>query len=470
MKPSIPKGTRDFNPTEMIRRNYIIDSITSVFKRYGFQQIETPAMENISTLTGKYGDEGDQLLYKILNSRIYESREKEKLKAEFDKALEKNSNSEILTERALRYDLTVPFARYVVMHQNEITFPFKRYQVQPVWRADKPQKGRYREFYQCDADVVGSSSLLNEVELIQIIVEVFKRLEVGVILKFNNRKVLTAFAEVNGHPDKIIDLTSAIDKLDKIGIERVKEELFLKGFTEIDLAWLGEVTAARGDNSRTIGILENYFHASEIGKQGIQEIKEVLDYLKNLGLTTSDIELDITLARGLNYYTGAILEVAVHDPRSTFTSSILGGGRYDDLTGIFGLPNVSGVGISFGIDRIYDVMDEMKLFDDTDLKSSSTQVLFINDGPESEKICLRLLGKIREAGINAEIFPDSAVKWKKQFNYAQNKNISLLLSLAPDAVDAGKISVKDLRKTEKNMREFEINDIDKFIEQIKCEL
>jgi histidyl-tRNA synthetase len=443
LKPSIPKGTRDFSPAEMAGRNYILDAITTVFRRYGFRQIETPAMENIATLTGKYGEEGDQLIYKILNSRMHESKDKEQLIAEFNKSLEKNYNSELLTERALRYDLTVPFARYVVMHQNEITFPFRRYQVQPVWRADRPQKGRYREFYQCDADVIGSVSLLNEVELVLMMTDVFKRLGLNVTIKFNNRKLLTAFAEQNGHLDKIIDLTVAIDKIEKIGIEKVKEELQLKGFTLKDLAWISEISKVKGDTNGTIEVLENYFRTSDAGKQGLNEIKNFLGYFKSMSFDVATLELDVTLARGLNYYTGTIFEVKVNDPASTFSGSILGGGRYDDLTGIFGLPGVSGVGISFGLDRIYDVMDELKLFEDPALSNASTQVLFVNFGDEEEKYCLKLLAVLRSNGVNAEIYPDQ-VKMKKQMSYADNNKIPYVVLAGKDEMASGLLSVKNM--------------------------
>jgi histidyl-tRNA synthetase len=427
----------------MVRRNFILNTITTIFKRFGFQQIETPAMENITTLTGKYGEEGDQLLYKILNSRIHESRNKVELLAEFSKALEKNINSELLTERALRYDLTVPFARYVVMHQNEITFPFKRYQVQPVWRADRPQKGRYREFYQCDADVIGSTSLLNEVELIQMMDLVFKRLRVSVTIKFNNRKILTAFAELNGHPDKIVDLMIGIDKIEKVGIEKVKKELLIKGFAESDLSWLNEIIKIKGDTPAIINFLKEYLAKSDIGKKGIDEIEQLMNYLLNLNFDLSTIELDITLARGLNYYTGTIFEVIVNDSRSTFTSSILGGGRYDDLTGIFGLPNVSGVGISFGVDRIYDVMEEMKLFDELNLADASTQVMFVNFGSEEEKYCLRLLSQLRETGINSEIYPDQ-VKMKKQMAYADAKKIPFVIIAGSEEINSELLLLKNM--------------------------
>jgi len=443
-KPSIPKATRDFSPTEMARRNFILDTIKTIYQRYGFQQIETPAMENIESLTGKYGDEGDQLLFKILNSRIYESKNKEKLKNEFSKALEANSNSPELTERALRYDLTVPFARYVVMHQNEITFPFKRFQMQPVWRADRPQKGRYREFVQCDADVIGSTSLLNEVELVQIIQDVFEKLNVGVAIKINNRKILSGIAEVIGEADKIIDLTVAIDKLDKIGIEKVNEELKAKGLSVAAIEKIQPLFSVKGSNEEKLSLLKTFLSSNDIGKKGIEEVEYIYNCLTDCQLPTALCQLDLTLARGLNYYTGAIFEVKVNDLRSTFTSSVLGGGRYDDLTGIFGLPNVSGVGISFGIDRIYDVMDEMKLFDTLNVQSSSTKVLFVNFGGDEEKHCLKLLRDIRNAGINAEIFPDASAKMKKQMGYADANKIPFVVLVGSEEMQSGKLTLKNM--------------------------
>ncbi len=444
-KPSIPKGTRDFSPTEMARRNFILDTIKTIYQRYGFQQIETPAMENIECLTGKYGDEGDQLLFKILNSRIYESKNKEKLKNEFSKALEANLNSPELTERALRYDLTVPFARYVVMHQNEITFPFKRFQMQPVWRADRPQRGRYREFVQCDADVIGSTSLLNEVELVQIIQDVFEKLNVGVAIKINNRKILSGIAEVIGEAGKIIDLTVAIDKLDKIGIEKVNEELKAKGLSVAAIEKIQPLFSVKGSNEEKLSFLKTFLSSNDIGKKGIEEVEYIFNCLTDCQFPTALCQLDLTLARGLNYYTGAIFEVKVNDPRSTFTSRVLGGGRYDDLTGIFGLPNVSGVGISFGIDRIYDVMDEMKLFDTLNVQSSSTKVLFVNFGGEEEKHCLKLLRDVRNAGINSEIFPDSSAKMKKQMGYADANKIPFVVLVGSEEMQSGKLTLKNMQ-------------------------
>ncbi len=446
MKPSIPKGTRDFSPVEMARRNYILDTIRQVYFRYGYQQIETPAMENLTTLTGKYGEEGDQLLFKILNSRIHESKNKPALLEDFQRSLEKNTNSELLTERALRYDLTVPFARYVVMHQNDITFPFKRFQIQPVWRADRPQKGRYREFYQCDADVIGSDSLLNEVELIQIMENVFDQLNIKVAIKINNRKILSGIAEVIGAGDMIVDITVAIDKLDKIGIEKVNEELRNKGLNENAIQKLQPLLVFKGNTADTIAFLKTLLNDSEIGKKGIQE----LEYVFQLA-DSSFLELDITLARGLNYYTGAIFEVKANDVQ---IGSITGGGRYDDLTGIFGLPNVSGVGISFGIDRIYDVMNELGLFENLDLKQSGTRVMFVNFGQEEEKFCLKEIKKLRSAGINAELFPDQA-KMKKQLAYADAKKIPYVILIGSEEMTSGIFTIKNMNSGEQFKKRLE---------------
>ena len=446
MKPSIPKGTRDFSPVEMARRNYILDTIRQVYFRYGYQQIETPAMENLTTLTGKYGEEGDQLLFKILNSRIHESKNKPALLEDFQRSLEKNTNSELLTERALRYDLTVPFARYVVMHQNDITFPFKRFQIQPVWRADRPQKGRYREFYQCDADVIGSDSLLNEVELIQIMENVFDQLNIKVAIKINNRKILSGIAEVIGAGDMIVDITVAIDKLDKIGIEKVNEELRNKGLDENAIQKLQPLLVFKGNTADTITFLKTLLNDSEIGKKGIQE----LEYVFQLA-DSSFLELDITLARGLNYYTGAIFEVKANDVQ---IGSITGGGRYDDLTGIFGLPNVSGVGISFGIDRIYDVMNELGLFENLDLKQSGTRVMFVNFGQEEEKFCLKEIKKLRSAGINAELFPDQA-KMKKQLAYADAKKIPYVILIGSEEMTSGIFTIKNMNSGEQFKKRLE---------------
>ncbi|MBL0070661.1 MAG: histidine--tRNA ligase [Bacteroidetes bacterium] len=430
----------------MARRNYILDTIRQVYFRYGYQQIETPAMENLTTLTGKYGEEGDQLLFKILNSRIHESKNKPALLEDFQRSLEKNTNSELLTERALRYDLTVPFARYVVMHQNDITFPFKRFQIQPVWRADRPQKGRYREFYQCDADVIGSDSLLNEVELIQIMENVFDQLNINVAIKINNRKILSGIAEVIGAGDMIVDITVAIDKLDKIGIEKVNEELRNKGLNENAIQKLQPLLVFKGNTADTIAFLKTLLNDSEIGKKGIQE----LEYVFQLA-DSSFLELDITLARGLNYYTGAIFEVKANDVQ---IGSITGGGRYDDLTGIFGLPNVSGVGISFGIDRIYDVMNELGLFENLDLKQSGTRVMFVNFGQEEEKFCLKEIKKLRSAGINAELFPDQA-KMKKQLAYADAKKIPYVILIGSEEMTSGIFTIKNMNSGEQFKKRLE---------------
>ncbi|MSP68784.1 MAG: histidine--tRNA ligase [Bacteroidetes bacterium] len=440
-KPSIPKGTRDFSPDEMVRRNYLFDTIRSVFKKYGYQPIETPAMENIESLTGKYGDEGDQLLFKILNSRPYEAKDsdKQKMRDAFNRSLAQNTNNPDLTERALRYDLTVPFARYVVQHQNEITFPFKRYQIQPVWRADRPQKGRYREFFQCDADVIGSNSLNNEVEMVQMIDEVFTALKVSVTIKINNRKILAGIAEVIGEKDKIVDITVSIDKLDKIGVDGVNKELLEKQISETAIEKLQPLIIFKGNYDEKIKLLSEILSTSEIGMKGVEEIKTIFDTYNTLEKefrnqnSRSTLELDITLARGLNYYTGAIFEVKAN--AGTFTSSITGGGRYDDLTGVFGLANMSGVGISFGADRICDVMDELKLYPES--VTVGTRLLFINNGGKSEANSLLLLKQVREKNIAAEIYPDN-VKWEKQAKYIDAKKILYTATVEDD----GKITLK----------------------------
>jgi histidyl-tRNA synthetase len=452
-KPSIPKGTRDFSPAEMMRRNYIFDTIRTVFKKYGYQPIETPAMENIETLTGKYGDEGDQLLFKILNSRPHEAKDadKEKMRATFERTLAQSVNSNELTEKALRYDLTVPFARYVVQHQNEISFPFKRYQIQPVWRADRPQKGRYREFFQCDADVIGSNSLINEVELVQMIDEVFSALKVPVTIKMNNRKILAGIAEVIGEKEKIVDITVAIDKLDKIGVEGVNKELREKSVSESAIEKLQPLISFSGDFDAKINLLSSMLAESETGKKGIEEIRYVFQTNSEFALRTSEFELDITLARGLNYYTGAIFEVKSNV--GTLTSSIVGGGRYDDLTGIFGLPNLSGVGISFGIDRIFDVLNEVGYPEDVTAKEG-TRVLFANFGGEDEKHSLRLLKQVREKGIASEIYPDK-VKMAKQFKYADDKQIPFVAIIGENERNSNTIMLKDLKSGEQSLISFD---------------
>ena len=448
-KPSIPKGTRDFSPDEMRRRNFIFDTIRKSFNLYGFEQIETPAMENLSTLEGKYGEEGDKLLFRILNSGNV-----------LDDIRAKGSELKIsdLTEKGLRYDLTVPFARYVVMHQNEITFPFRRFQIQPVWRADRPQKGRYREFFQCDADVIGSDSLLNEVDLLSIIDDVFNSLNIEVSIKLNNRKILAGIAEIIGAPEKIIDITVAIDKLDKIGYEKVVEELRQKGLSETAITQLQPIIIIKGSNEEKLNGLKNILKKSEIGNKGIQELENILQNYSSLSKKTA-VYIDITLARGLNYYTGAIIEVKVNDSRSSFTSSICGGGRYDDLTGIFGLPNVSGVGISFGADRIYDVLDEIKGFPSFSLHS--TRLLFANFGEAEAAYCLQLAKRCRAEGINTEVYPDSA-KIKKQMSYADDKKILFVALIGSDEMKNGLITVKDM-----NYRSQFTCDINELINRLK---
>ncbi|HNG83380.1 MAG TPA: histidine--tRNA ligase [Bacteroidia bacterium] len=435
MKPSIPKGTRDFSPSEMVRRNFIFNTIRKVYERYGFVQIETPAMEILSTLEGKYGEEGDKLLFRILNSG--EVVQDAKSKGDSLKISD-------LSEKGLRYDLTVPFARYVVMHQNEIAFPFKRFQMQPVWRADRPQKGRYREFYQCDADVIGSTSLISEAEFLLIIQEVFSSLQIGVTIKINNRKILAGIAEVIGHADKIIDITVAIDKLDKIGEQKVKEELLTKGLSADAINKMQPLFESHGDFESKLNFLKTFLAEVSIGLKGIEETEAVIRYLNAFGKQLQNLELDITLARGLNYYTGSIFEVKVNDSRSTFSGSVLGGGRYDDLTGIFGLPNVSGVGISFGIDRIYDVMLEMNLFDQLKLSETTSQVLLANFGQEEEQFSLKILNELRQAGINAEIFPEHAAKMKKQMSYADSKKIPFVVLIGKDEMQSGSLTIKDM--------------------------
>lgn len=439
MKPSLPKGTRDFSPDEMLRRAHIFDTIRTVYQRYGFLPIETPAMENLSTLEGKYGEEGDKLLFRVLNSGPV---------LEQVKAAGSATGMEMLTEKGLRYDLTVPFARYVVMHQHELTFPFRRYQIQPVWRADRPQKGRYREFYQCDADVIGSDSLLNEVDLINIIHDVFDALELGVKILLNNRKVLSGIAGVLGEQERIIDITVAIDKLDKIGLDKVNEELKGKGVSETAITRLRPLMELKGSNGDKLETLRGFLAASETGRKGIEELEQILSYLPN----ERQVEIDITLARGLNYYTGAIIEVKVNDNRSAFTSSICGGGRYDDLTGIFGLKGVSGVGISFGADRIYDVLEEIKGF--PDFSTVSTRVLFANFGEAEARHCLGLLQRLRNDGINAELYPDAA-KMKKQLAYADARKIPYVALVGTEEMKNGQVTLKDMQKGEQSTITFE---------------
>jgi histidyl-tRNA synthetase len=438
MKPSIPKGTRDFGPTEMARRNYIFSTIRTVFELYGFQQIETPAMENLSTLLGKYGDEGDKLLFKILNSGNY-----------FDGIPEgeiKSSNAQLLSskisEKGLRYDLTVPFARFVVQHQNEITFPFKRYQIQPVWRADRPQKGRYREFYQCDADIIGSTSFLNVLELVQIVDSVFQKLGIAVRIKFNNRKILSGIAEYIGYPDKIIDITIAIDKFEKVGMEKVLEELANKGIDEKALKELENIFFIQQENiDGKLKFLESILLESKIGKLGLAEMQSLMNYIKQTDIK-AEIEFDLSLARGLNYYTGTIIEVKSKDAEM---GSISGGGRYDNLTGVFGLDGISGVGISFGADRIYDVLQQLNKFPVSTL--SNVKVLFTNFGQKEEQFCLPLLKKLRDSGISAEMFPENS-KMKKQMSYADDRKIPFVVIVGENEISENKVSVKNMQTGE----------------------
>ena len=430
-KPSIPKGTRDFSPIEMAKRNYIFNTIKEVFLLYGFQQIETPAMENLSTLMGKYGEEGDKLLFKMLNSGDY-------LKNAPAEMLEQHDYIHLIpkiSEKGLRYDLTVPFARYVVMHRNDIQFPFKRYQIQPVWRADRPQKGRYREFYQCDADVVGSDSLMNEIELVGMIDEVFKRFGINVIIKINNRKVLSGIAEVIGAPDKIVDITVAIDKIDKIGLENVNAELLEKGLSQDAVDALQPLLTLSGSNEEKLATLSTLLASSEVGMKGVEELRYVLTN-SEAQQPKGVVELDVSLARGLNYYTGTIIEVKAKD---VVIGSITGGGRYDNLTGVFGMPGTSGVGISFGADRIYDVLNTLELYPKDTL--ASTKVLFVNFGEKEGAQSLQYVMKLRANGIPAEIYPDST-KMKKQMSYANDKNVAYVAMVGETEMANGSIALK----------------------------
>ena len=439
-KPSIPKGTRDFSPEEMAKRNYIFNTIKDVFLLYGFQQIETPAMENLSTLMGKYGEEGDKLLFKILNSGDF-------LKDASDEMLDARDCVHLtskLCEKGLRYDLTVPFARYVVQHRNDLQFPFKRYQIQPVWRADRPQKGRYREFYQCDADVVGSDSLVNEIELISLIDEVFARFGIGITIKLNNRKVLSGIAEVIGAPEKIVDITVAIDKIDKIGIENVNAELREKGLDEDAIAKLRPLLELFGTNDEKLKVLDDMLADSEVGKKGIEELRYVISNAQELGLR-SIFELDVSLARGLNYYTGSILEVKANGVEM---GSITGGGRYDNLTGVFGMDGVSGVGISFGADRIFDVLNMLDLYPaDT---CATTKIIFMNFGEAEAKQSLKYVMELRQNGISAELYPESA-KMKKQLGYANAKNIPFVAMVGETEMLQEKILLKNMETGKQDM-------------------
>lgn len=432
-KPSIPKGTRDFSPVEMAKRNYIFNTIREVYALYGFRQIETPAMENLQTLMGKYGEEGDKLLFKILNSGDF-------LKGIKPEDLTPGATGHLaarLCEKGLRYDLTVPFARYVVQHRDELQMPFKRYQIQPVWRADRPQKGRYREFYQCDADVVGSDSLLNEVELMQIVDTVFAKFGIRVCIHINNRKILTGLAEYIGFPDKIIELTTAIDKLDKVGIDNVKAELLDSGISEDGIEKLMPIFNATGDNNGKLDIIARILDGLEIGTKGVEEVRFVLEQLRELGLS-NPVELDLTLARGLNYYTGCIFEVKALDVQ---IGSITGGGRYDNLTGIFGMPGLSGVGISFGADRIYDVLNQLDLYPENAIQGA--QVLFINFGQAEAAYCLKAATRLRRAGVRTEIYPDCA-KMKKQMSYANTTGVPYVALVGENEMNSDVITLKDM--------------------------
>lgn len=439
-KPSIPKGTRDFTPLEMSKRNYIFDTIKSVFALYGFKQIETPAMETLQTLLGKYGDEGDKLLFKVLNSGDYLNK--------IDREELLNANplhlASKLCEKGLRYDLTVPFARFVVMHRDELQLPFKRYQIQPVWRADRPQKGRYREFYQCDADVVGSDSLLNEVELVQIVDTVFKRFGVRVQIKINNRKILTGIAEYIGEADKIVDITVAIDKLDKIGIDNVNAELAADGLSAEAIEKLQPIILLNGNNEEKLDVIAKILENSETGLKGVDELRYIFSVLDSVGIE-NELQFDLTLARGLNYYTGAIFEVKSLDVQ---IGSITGGGRYDNLTGIFGLPGISGVGISFGADRIFDVLNALNLYPDTAI--SATKLLFINFGEKETAYCLPVVTKARERGIPVEMYPD-AVKMKKQMAYANNNGIRYVVLAGENEINEDKFTLKDMGTGEQRL-------------------
>ena len=440
-KPSIPKGTRDFSPMEMAKRNYIFDTIRSVYQLYGFQQIETPAMETLGTLMGKYGEEGDKLLFKVLNSGDF-------LNKVSDEELKERNALHLaarLCEKGLRYDLTVPFARYVVMHREELQLPFKRYQMQPVWRADRPQKGRYREFWQFDGDIVGSDSLLNEVELMQVVDTVFSRFGVRVQIKINNRKILTGIAEVIGAADKIVDITVAIDKLDKIGLENVNVELREDGLSEEQIEKLQPIITLEGTNDEKLNTIADVLKDSEIGLKGVEEIRFILSVLSTQNTLKNDLQLDLTLARGLNYYTGAIFEVKALDVQ---IGSITGGGRYDNLTGIFGMPGISGVGISFGVDRIFDVLNALDAYPQDAVVG--TQLLFINFGEQETAYCLPAVAKAREAGIRTEIYPDSS-KMKKQMSYANAKQIPFVALAGENEIAAGKLTLKNMLTGEQQL-------------------
>ena len=432
-KPSTPKGTRDFSPEVMLKRNYIMKVIKNAFQTFGYLPIETPSMENSSTLMGKYGEEGDRLIFKILNSGDYLK------KVDLNSDLDAKKMIPKISDKALRYDLTVPFARYVVQNQNDITFPFKRYQIQPVWRADRPQKGRFREFYQCDADVVGSRSLLYEVEFIQLYDKVFSELKVPTVIKLNNRKVLSGIAEIIGAEDKLIDMTVAIDKLDNIGLGLVKEEMLQKGISDSAIKKIEPILNMEGDAVKKIATMRRVLADSDIGIEGVNEVQTVINKVLNLGLESADLDFDLTLARGLNYYTGSIFEV---EAKGVKMGSIGGGGRYDDLTSVFGLKDLPGIGISFGLDRIYLVLEELDVL--PSLEADFTQVLFINFGDKEADYCLNVLSELRKAGINSELYPDSS-KMKKQMNYANKKSIPYVVLIGEDEINSGLLKVKNMK-------------------------
>jgi len=447
MKPSIPQGTRDFSPAEVRRRQYILDTLRSIFELYGFQPLETPAMEQLTTLMGKYGEEGDRLIFKVLNNGLHESKKREELVQEWNKLLEKPYNTPTITERALRYDLTIPFARYVVMHQHELAFPFRRYQMQPVWRADRPQRGRYREFWQCDCDVVGSSSLINEAELLCIYRSAFEALKIPqVTVKINNRKLLAALAEVCGAPEQMMEITIALDKLDKIGWSGVSEELRRRGISEEGIAIIERIIAIKGSNEEQLSQLGSALGSSELGKLGIEELRTTLAYHDQLADASwsSNLIIDISLARGLNYYTGVIMEVTTDAVKM---GSIGGGGRYDDLTGLFGLNGLSGVGVSFGIDRMYDVLEELKLFPEA--LAAGAQVMLLNFGGEDEAYAIGLLQRLRRAGIKAEIYPEAA-KFDKQMKYANKRAMPYVLIAGETERLAGQLSLKNMQTGEQS--------------------
>ncbi len=449
MKPSLPQGTRDFAPAVVRKRNYIFNTIRKVFELYGFQPLETPAMENLETLMGKYGEEGDKLIFKILNNGLENPAKEQQVREEFEKVLT-GKNTKGITERALKYDLTIPFARFVAMNHGQLNFPFKRYQIQPVWRADRPQKGRYREFYQCDADVVGSKSLINEVEFVNIYNQVFQKLGIkNYELRINTRKILMALAEISGGVDKMMDITIAIDKLDKIGLEKVKEELEQRGLNNDQITRVENYLKIDGSNEEKLESIKKLFSNSETGKTGIQELEYVLS-TTNYKLQTINLSLDFTLARGLNYYTGIIFEVKA--PAEVKIGSIGGGGRYDDLTGLFGVPNIPGVGISFGVDRIYDVMEELNLFPET--VEQGTKVLFFNLGEEESKTAYQLLQQVRTRGVSAEIFHEQA-KMDKQFKYAEKKNIPFVAIIGSKEIENQTATIKNIKTGEQQLISFD---------------